>query len=70
MNEQDIKWLKQVFPLHKDKTLKGEVLKAYYEAERILLGRDAIQERGCSCNYNQLKSFVNELYNTWQKENT
>lgn len=58
-------WLKEEFPKHQGKTLRGETLKAYYEAERILLNRDKIQPRGCSCNYNQLKAFVDELYEKW-----
>jgi|VirMetMinimDraft_7_1064189.scaffolds.fasta_scaffold37937_5 hypothetical protein len=38
------------------------VLPAYYEAERILSGREEIVKRGCKCEYPELARYVTAKY--------
>lgn len=47
------------------RTLRGEVLNAYYKAEMILKGRHAIQRRSCGCQYGSMARAVDKLYNDW-----
>ena len=68
MNEQDKNWLLTEFPKYKGLVPKGDVWGKYLEAERILLGRDKILERGCSCQRNSVTASVNSLYENWLNE--
>ncbi len=54
-------WLKNTFAVDYfsiDAVLTGEVLSAYYEAERILTGADTILKRSCKCALPDLKKYV------------
>jgi hypothetical protein len=66
MNEKDITWLTGIFPVYRDKVMKGSTLQAYYEAERLLLNLETIKKRGCSCDYKQMQQDINKLYDEWQ----
>ena len=66
MSNLEIEWLKG-FKQYVGRTLTGQVLGAYYEAERILLGKSVINKRGCSCEYRALATKVNDLYELWEK---
>jgi hypothetical protein len=66
MSNQDIEYLKN-FKQYIGRTLSGPVLGAYYEAERILLGKQVINKRSCSCEYRSLATKVNDLYELWEK---
>ena len=68
MNSKDEKWLEEIFPQYKGRTVRGEVLTAYYEAERILNGWDKTKRRGCSCELRSLANSVNKLYENWQRQ--
>ena len=70
MTEGEKNWLLRVFPQFRDRTLRGEVVDAYYEAERILLKKEQITTRGCSCEYRSLATNVNKLYDLWLEKNT
>ena len=65
MKDEDKKWLIEEFPKYMGKTIRGEVLKAYYEAERILAGKDQIRKRGCSCELRGMATGVDKSYNKW-----
>jgi len=65
MKDEQIKYLLEVFPIHKGRTLRGETLAVYYETERILKQKDTIQKRDCSCQYRQLADNVNKSYDNW-----
>lgn len=65
----DYLYLKEEFPKFQGRGLRGEVLQAYYEAERILKGLDKINKRTCGCNYGAMGREVDRLYTQWQKEN-
>lgn len=57
-------WLKSTFVLDyymKSPVLQGNLLAAYYEAERILEGRKEINRRGCKCNHRHLMTNVHKL---------
>lgn len=70
MSSEDIEWLRNEFPLHRHRTLRGETLQAYYRAEMLLNGYDKINVRGCSCQYRTLKNSVDMLYDRrqWEKQ--
>ena len=71
MKDSERQWLIEEFPKYKGKTIRGEVLKAYYEAERILAGKDQIRRRGCSCELRGMATGVDNSYNKWlQNEKT
>lgn len=65
MKDEEKKYLLEVFPIHKGRTLRGETLAVYYETERILKQKDSIQKRDCSCQYRQLAEQVNKSYDNW-----
>jgi len=65
MEVKGIKWLEEEFPKYKGRSLKGDVLMAYYEAERILKGNQTIKKRGCTCEYGGMKNEVERLYNIY-----
>lgn len=69
MTLQEAIWLKEVFiDKHQGLILKGETLKAYYEAERILKGKDKIDKRPCTCQFKDLARIVNSLVDQYQSE--
>jgi hypothetical protein len=68
MKAEDIEWLNNKFPTYRGKTMMKETLIAYYEAERILEGRETIRKRNCSCQLNDLASNVHTLYGKYQKQ--
>jgi hypothetical protein len=65
MNENNKDWLLNEFPKYRGRLLKGEVLKAYYDAERILLNLPEIKKRGCGCHYGSMAREVDRLYDQW-----
>lgn len=65
INLSDIKWLEEEFPKYKGRSLKGDVLVAYYQAERILKNNPTIQKRNCTCEHGGLKSDVERLYKAY-----
>lgn len=69
MNLDDKTWLRNTFPEYKDRTLKGEVLEAYYRAEKVLSGWESIKRRGCGCELRGLANTVNMLYDNWLNSN-
>jgi len=66
MSEEDIKWLKEVFPQFQNKVLRGVNLDAYAKAELIILGKSSKPE--CSCSYNNYKQKVDSYYEKWEKK--
>ncbi len=70
MKVEDKEWLMLEFPKYKGKTIRGEVLKAYYEAERILAGKEQIRKRGCSCELRGMATGVDKSYNNWLQNET
>jgi hypothetical protein len=67
ISPEDKKWLDEEFPKYKGRTLMKQTLFAYYEAERILLGREKISKRGCSCQLRDLADNVHQLYGKYQR---
>lgn len=65
MSEDNIKWLLEEFPKYKGKTIRGEVLNAYYKAEMLLSNREQINKRSCSCQLRSLATGVDKSYNKW-----
>ncbi len=61
----DRQFLLNTFPLFQGKTMRGEVLAAYYKAEQLLKEWDQIKRRGCSCNYGALQREIDTLYKEW-----
>lgn len=72
MTNEDIKWLKDVFPTYIKPVLRGgDRVNAYLKAEMLLNGWDKVNKRNCSCQLNSLKRSVEQSYNNWiQNENT
>tara|TARA_R110000803_G_scaffold33722_4_gene73782 strand:+ start:3572 stop:3784 length:213 start_codon:yes stop_codon:yes gene_type:complete len=70
MKDKDIIFLNEKFKWVLGLTLRGEVVNTYLEAERILLKKEKINRRNCSCQYGALKRSVDSLYETWKKTNT
>lgn len=64
----DYYFLKDEFPLIKEKTLRGDVLKSYERVEKILSNK--VTTPDCSCRYRSYKDKVLKLYTNWQKLNT
>jgi len=60
-------FLREDFVQAYGRTLKGDVLNTYLEAERILLKKEKINRRNCSCQYGHLKRSVDALYLQWKK---
>lgn len=61
MTQSEKLWLKNTFLVDYfsiDAVLTDKVLAAYYEAERILTGADAIRKRSCKCAIPDLKKYV------------
>jgi hypothetical protein len=65
MNNEDKRWLVEVFPTHRGRTIKGDTLAAYYRAEMLIEGRDKINKRGCSCEFRGMTQHVDNIYNKW-----
>lgn len=65
MKVEDTIYLKEVFPQHRGRTIRGETLAVYYETERILQGKQQIQKRGCSCEFRSMAENVHMLYDKW-----
>lgn len=63
-------WLNNEFPKFQGRMLKGEVLAAYYEAERILKNKETLQRRGCSCEYGTMAREVDRLYEIYRQNQT
>jgi len=68
MNNTEENWLLTEFPKFKGLVPKGNVWDAYLNAERILLGRDKIMERGCNCQRGSVKSQVDAMYEDWLRK--
>ena len=69
MKDEDKKWLIEEFPKYKGRTIRGEVLAAYYKAEMILSGNTQIKKRGCSCELGGMARAVDNSYNKWLSDN-
>ena len=69
MNTIERQFLLNTFPEFKGRTMKGEVLQKYYEAERILNGYKAIKKRSCGCHYAGMGREVDKKYETWLQNN-
>ncbi len=69
MSENDRDWLVNNFPNYIGRTLRGDVLHAYLEAERIILNREKHRVVSCSCQLRDIATTINELYSKWQREN-
>lgn len=69
MSDKDRDWLIQNFPNYVGRTLRGDVLTAYLEAERIILNREQHRKVTCNCQLRDIARSINELYNKWLKEN-
>ena len=67
MNDKDRKFLEVAFREVYGHTLRGIVVDRYLEAERILLNKERIHRRSCSCSYGSLKRSVDSLYERWLK---
>ena len=65
MKDSEKTYLKEVFPQHRGRTIKGETLAVYYETERILKQKEQIQKRGCSCEFRSMAEKVHTLYDKW-----
>jgi len=70
MNTIEKQFLLNTFPEFKGRTLKGQVLAHYYEAERILNGWESIKRRNCSCNLGSMAREVDKKHNTWLENNS
>ena len=69
MTTQEAIWLKEEFiTKHQGRMLKGATLNAYYEAERVLKGKDKIDRRPCTCQFKDLARLVNSLVEQYQSE--
>lgn len=68
MSEQEEKWLEEVFPQHRGRTIRKETLSVYYEAERLLRGKEKIEKRSCSCQFRSMAESVHVLYDRWNAE--
>ena len=71
MTVSEKNWLKNIFLLeYYDKAvfLKGDLLPAYYEAERILNGWEEIKKRDCTCTYRSLKASVDSQFKKFLKD--
>ena len=68
MNNEDKDWLLTTFPTYRGRTIRGEVLAAYYRAEMLIEGRDTINKRGCSCELTGMANKVDRLYNKWLQD--
>ena len=64
----DYYFLVDEFPKLKERTLRGEVLKAYQRVEEVLTGKNTTPD--CSCRYRTYKENVLRLYDKWLKANT
>jgi hypothetical protein len=62
-SEEALIFLVETFgPKAYDRTLRGIVLEAYYQAEMYLLNRTEKQYRSCTCQYRNLANYVNNLW--------
>jgi len=69
MTQEEAVWLKEHFEKKcKGATIKGNVLGCYYEAERILRGKDKINRRGCACQYKDLARVVNSMFDQYSTQ--
>ena len=68
MKDEEIKYLLDIFPNHRGRTLRGETLAVYYETERILQQKHVIQKRDCSCQFRSMAENVHTLYDKWKHE--
>jgi len=48
--------------------LQGDVVNQYYEAERLLMGKDKINRRGCTCHYKSLAKMVSSLWDQYKQK--
>lgn len=71
MKIEDIDWLLHTFPNHRGRTIRGEVLAAYYKAEMLLNGWTQIKKRSCGCELRGMATNVDKSYDKWlQNEKT
>ena len=69
MDNEKEDFLLNVFPEYQGRTLRGDVLNAYYKAEMLLKDRHAIQRRSCGCQYGSMGREVDRLYQEWLERN-
>ena len=69
MDNEKEDFLLNVFPEYQGRTLRGDVLNAYYKAEMLLKDRHAIQRRSCGCQYGSMGREVDRLYKEWLERN-
>jgi hypothetical protein len=69
MNNEDRDWLLNTFPTFRGRTIRGEVLAAYYRAEMLLNNWDKEKRRSCSCQLRSLAEGVDKLYTKWLSNN-
>ena len=69
MNNEDRDWLLNTFPTFRGRTIRGEVLAAYYKAEMLLNNWDKVKKRSCSCQLRSLADGVDKSYNKWLSDN-
>jgi len=69
LTTEDAKWIKDYYykEVH-GRTLRGDIMNGYYEAERILNGWDEIQRRGCSCQWRNVAMGVHALLGRYKEE--
>ena len=59
-SEKDLDFLVNTFATKiYERSLRGMVLEGYYEAERILTGKQEVNRRDCTCQYRNMSSYVN-----------
>ena len=71
MKDEDKDWLLNTFSQYRGRTIRGEVLTAFYRAEMLLNGWSQIKKRSCSCQLRSLADGVDKLHDKWlQNEKT
>ena len=65
MDNEKERFLLQEFPEYQGRTIRGDVLNAYYKAEMYLKNRHAISRRSCGCQYGSMGREVDRLYQDW-----
>lgn len=69
MTHEHAIWLKEHFEKKCYRaTLKGSTVGCYYEAERILRGKDKINKRGCTCQHKDMGKLVNSMFDQYSAQ--
>jgi len=66
-NYKEAEWLVEFSKNTLGLKLQGQVLEDYYEAERLLKGKDEIDKRSCTCHYKSLAKMVNSLWDQYKQ---